>query len=136
MIYPAGDTLKERIRNRYSLVVLASKRAKQLKEGAPPLIDTISTNSLTIALEEIAAGKVTYVEHNEAPEDDESPSSNTPAASFYPTSSPVENPSSTASLADTNAKSLLATEPEGATAELAAGETKPLSDQPDGIEEA
>ena len=74
MIYPEGDALKERVRNRYSLVVLASKRAKQIKEGAPPLIDTSSTNSLTIALEEIAAGKVSYIEHQEIAEDDESPS--------------------------------------------------------------
>ncbi|HEX5322881.1 MAG TPA: DNA-directed RNA polymerase subunit omega [Capsulimonadaceae bacterium] len=74
MIYPEGDALKERVRNRYSLVVLASKRAKQIKEGAPPLIDTSSTNSLTIALEEIAAGKVSYAEHQETAEDDESPS--------------------------------------------------------------
>jgi DNA-directed RNA polymerase subunit omega len=45
--------------SRYSLVVLAAKRAKQIKEGSPVLIETASTNPLTIALEEIAAGKVT-----------------------------------------------------------------------------
>jgi DNA-directed RNA polymerase subunit omega len=73
LIYPEGDVLKERVRNRYSLVVLASKRAKQIKEGAPVLIDTSSTNHLTIALEEIAAGKVSFSEHLETPEDDESP---------------------------------------------------------------
>jgi len=44
--------------SRYTLVVMAAKRAKQLKEGAPKLIETSSTNPLTIALEEIAAGKV------------------------------------------------------------------------------
>jgi DNA-directed RNA polymerase subunit omega len=43
-------------------VVLAAKRAKQIKEGAPVLIETASTNPLTIALEEIAAGKVTVGE--------------------------------------------------------------------------
>jgi len=57
-----GDTTQDRVNNRYSLVVLAAKRAKQLKEGAPPLIETTSTNMLTIALEEIASGKVTYTE--------------------------------------------------------------------------
>ncbi len=45
-------------RSRYSLVVLAAKRTKQIREGAPVLIETESTNTLTIALEEIAAGKV------------------------------------------------------------------------------
>lgn len=82
MIYPEGDILKERVRNRYSLVVLASKRAKQIKEGAPVLIDTSSTNHLTIALEEIAAGKVSYSEHMESVEDDESPSTFSPAMDF------------------------------------------------------
>lgn len=81
MIYPEGDVLKERVRNRYSLVVLASKRAKQIKEGAPVLIDTSSTNHLTIALEEIAAGKVSFSEHTEVMEDDESPAL-APAISF------------------------------------------------------
>lgn len=59
MIYPSADTIEDRVGSRYSLVVLAAKRAKQIKEGSPVLIDTLSTNPLTIALEEIAAGKVT-----------------------------------------------------------------------------
>ena len=71
MIYPEGDAIRERVHNRYSLVVLAAKRAKQLKDNAPPLIDTTSTNPLTIALEEIAAGKVTYIEMPEPVVDDE-----------------------------------------------------------------
>lgn len=59
MIYPSADTIEDKVGSRYTLVVLAAKRAKQIKEGAPVLIDTASTNPLTIALEEIAAGKVT-----------------------------------------------------------------------------
>ncbi len=62
MIYPSADTIEDRVKSRYSLVVLSAKRAKQIKEGAPILIDTDSTNPLTIALEEIAAGKVTAIE--------------------------------------------------------------------------
>lgn len=57
MIYPSADAL-ENWGSKYSLVVLAAKRAKQLKSGAPPLIETSSRNTLTIALEEIAAGKI------------------------------------------------------------------------------
>lgn len=57
MIYPEADKL-ENWGSKYSLVVLAAKRAKQLKSGAPSLIHTDSRNPLTIALEEIAAGKV------------------------------------------------------------------------------
>ncbi|BDI30928.1 hypothetical protein CCAX7_29790 [Capsulimonas corticalis] len=59
MIYPSADTIEDMVGSRYSLVVIAAKRAKQIKEGAPILIETASTNPLTIALEEIAAGKVT-----------------------------------------------------------------------------
>lgn len=62
MIYPSADTIEDRVKSRYSLVVLSAKRAKQIKEGAPILIDTDSTNPLTVALEEIAAGMVTAVE--------------------------------------------------------------------------
>lgn len=57
MIYPSADIL-EKWGSKYSLVVLAARRAKQIKSGAPPLIETRSRNPLTIALEEIAAGKV------------------------------------------------------------------------------
>ena len=57
MIYPSADLL-ENWGSKYSLVVLAAKRAKQIKSGAPPLVETNSRNPLTIALEEIAAGKI------------------------------------------------------------------------------
>jgi len=72
LIYPEGDAIKERITNRYSLVVLAAKRARQLKEGAPALIETTSANALTVALEEIAAGKIDFIEGVEIRRDDES----------------------------------------------------------------
>jgi len=62
LIYPSADTIEDKVKSRYSLVVLSAKRAKQIKEGAPVLIETMSTNPLTIALEEIAAGKVTATE--------------------------------------------------------------------------
>ena len=58
MIYPSMDKL-ENWGSKYALVTLAAKRAKQLKSGAPPLVDTDSRNPLTVALEEIAAGKIT-----------------------------------------------------------------------------
>lgn len=54
MIYPNADKL-ENWGSKYSLVILAAKRAKQLKQGAKPLIRTDSVNALTVALEEIAA---------------------------------------------------------------------------------
>ena len=57
MIYPSADKL-EAWGSKFALVTLAAKRAKQLKGGSPPRIDTDSRNPLTIALEEIALGKV------------------------------------------------------------------------------
>lgn len=58
MIYPEADKL-ESWGSKYALVTLAARRAKQIKSGAAPLVDTASRNPLTIALEEIAAGKIT-----------------------------------------------------------------------------
>lgn len=60
MIYPSADKIDKEIESKYALVVLAAKRARQIKEGAPHLIETKSVNSLTIALEEIADGKIKY----------------------------------------------------------------------------
>jgi DNA-directed RNA polymerase subunit omega len=59
-------------KSRYSLVVLAAKRARQLKDGAPPLVEPTSPNLLTTALQEIAAGKIGIIEAIEEP-DDEAP---------------------------------------------------------------
>lgn len=60
MIYPLADKLEE-WGSKYALVTLAAKRAKQIRGGASPLIPTSSRNSLTVALEEIASGRITSV---------------------------------------------------------------------------
>lgn len=46
----------------YKLVILASKRAVELSEGAPRLVDTDSQKPQVIAIEEIKQGKITYKE--------------------------------------------------------------------------
>jgi len=46
----------------YKLVILASKRALELNEGSPKLVETDSKRSSTIALEEIKAGKIVMKE--------------------------------------------------------------------------
>ena len=58
MIIPSADRLEERVGSKYALVILSAKRARQLKEGLPPQIRGSSPNPLTIALEEVASGKV------------------------------------------------------------------------------
>ena len=70
--------------SRYSMVVVAAKRAKQIKEGAPILIDTDSTNPLTIAMEEIAQGKVTVNDSAVT----QAPAPKTPAAPASPARAP------------------------------------------------
>lgn len=60
MINPSIMELMEKVDNRYSLVVITSKRARQLIEGKKPLIETDSTKPLTVAVNEVNAGAITY----------------------------------------------------------------------------
>jgi DNA-directed RNA polymerase subunit omega len=55
---PKPDILNNYEHGKFVLSNLAAKRAKQLKEGAPPLVQVDSVHPLTIALAEIAAGKI------------------------------------------------------------------------------
>lgn len=49
----------DNVTNRYDLVTLASKRARQLAMGAEPLIEENNDKPTVIALREIAEGLVT-----------------------------------------------------------------------------
>jgi DNA-directed RNA polymerase subunit omega len=51
----------ENINNRFELVMLAAKRARQLFKGARPLIDS-DNREVVVALREIADGKVKKAE--------------------------------------------------------------------------
>jgi DNA-directed RNA polymerase subunit omega len=48
----------ERVENRFALVVLASKRTKELKRGAPLMVRNRDNREVVMALREIAADKV------------------------------------------------------------------------------
>ena len=48
----------ERVENRFALVVLAAKRTKELKRGAPLLVRDRDNREVVMSLREIAAGKV------------------------------------------------------------------------------
>lgn len=58
----------ENERNRFSLVRLASRRAKQLLSGQPAVTDTKGNRAIVSALREIAAGKVRFRKTVEAVE--------------------------------------------------------------------
>ena len=72
MIHPRIDELLENVDSRYALVIVAAKRARQINnyhhqlgEGTfddfpPPLVESRSKNYLTMALEEVAEGKLKY----------------------------------------------------------------------------
>jgi DNA-directed RNA polymerase subunit omega len=71
MIEPKIDELQERVDSRYTLVILAAKRAReinsyynQLGEGRgefiPPLVESLGSKPLAIAFQEIAESKVSY----------------------------------------------------------------------------
>ena len=61
---PIGELLKK-VDCRYTLAVEASKRARELIGGAVPLIDTKETKPLSIAIEEINRGLITYSRNEE-----------------------------------------------------------------------
>jgi DNA-directed RNA polymerase subunit omega len=73
MIEPRIDHLLEYVDSRYALVIVAAKRARQINDyqhqigegygfenAPPPLIQSRSKNHLTMALEEIADGKLDH----------------------------------------------------------------------------
>lgn len=60
MIRPALDELITKVDSRYTLVVVAAKRARQIMDGDPKLVEARSTKPVMVALEEVAADKVTY----------------------------------------------------------------------------
>ena len=58
MVKPTVNELLNKINDRYQLVVVTSKRARQLAEGAEPLSDKKEDSFVTLAADEIAEGKV------------------------------------------------------------------------------
>lgn len=73
MIYPKIEDFAEKVDSRYTLVVLAAKRARQInsyyaqlgqgiREYVPPQVSSLAENAkaLSIALEEIGAGKFSW----------------------------------------------------------------------------
>ncbi len=60
MIDPPLNEIMKKVDNRYILIVEVAKRARQLVDGAPPLVEVDSTNPVTIAIHEVLNDKVKY----------------------------------------------------------------------------
>ena len=52
------EKLLEKVDNPYELVMLAAKRTRQLTQGSPKLVEGDDLKLSTIALREIAEGKI------------------------------------------------------------------------------
>ena len=58
------DCLK-RVKNRFLLVNMASKRVRQIREGSEYLVSSPKNEDIVVALREVAAGKITIQEKKE-----------------------------------------------------------------------
>jgi DNA-directed RNA polymerase subunit omega len=58
----SAEELLDKTNSIYKLVILASKRALELNEGSPKLVETESKKASTVALEEIKSGKISMKE--------------------------------------------------------------------------
>lgn len=60
IVNPSIDELMPKVDSKYTLVVLAAKRAREILDGEPILADKVSTKNVTNALEEVVEDKITY----------------------------------------------------------------------------
>ena len=60
MINPSVMDLLQKVEDRYSLVMVTSKRARQIINGSEPLVKVDSRKALTIAIHEVNEDAVTY----------------------------------------------------------------------------
>lgn len=61
MIYPPIAELVKKTGSRYTLVIEAARRARQLSQGAQPLAKSDSNKEISIATNEIFEGKISAV---------------------------------------------------------------------------
>ena len=61
MVKPAVTDLLKIVPDRYSLVIMSSKRARQIAVGSPVLTNSKEKSPVTLATIEIAEGKVKEV---------------------------------------------------------------------------
>ncbi len=59
MVKPSVNELLTKAENRYALIVMTSKRARQIAAGAPVMTNAKEASAVTLAANEIAEGKVT-----------------------------------------------------------------------------
>jgi len=69
LLYPPIDEIKKKADSRYTLVIMAAKRARDLVAEKPPLVDIDNDVPISIAAEEIVEGEITYRRPVKEPEE-------------------------------------------------------------------
>jgi DNA-directed RNA polymerase subunit omega len=65
MLEPSIDELLEKVTSKYALVILASKRAREMQDTKDPMIENPKSAKLVgVALEEIRANKLETVNND------------------------------------------------------------------------
>lgn len=67
LVDPSVEELLPKAECRYSLCMLVAKRARQLVDGAQPMVDDPTPSYVTLACKEVAADKVVGVEGQHTP---------------------------------------------------------------------
>lgn len=72
MLYPAMKDLLKEIDNRYLLVNVVARRAREIAQEAEENGERLAEKPVTMAIQEIADGNLTITKKKHAPEEDES----------------------------------------------------------------
>jgi len=66
MLYPSIDKLLEKLDSKYTLVAVASKRARELREqNNPYIVRPVSKKQVGMALEEVVTDFISYKKINQ-----------------------------------------------------------------------
>ncbi len=66
MLYPSINEIRKKADSRYTVVIMAAKRARDIIDGKPILTDCDINKPVSIAAHEIAEDLITYKREEEA----------------------------------------------------------------------
>lgn len=61
MLYPSINELKDKVDSKYSLVIIAAKRAREIIDGQPKLTNSEIEKPVSVAAYEISEGLIDYL---------------------------------------------------------------------------
>ena len=66
MLYPSINEIRKKVDSRYTLVITAAKRARDIIDGKPALTETTTDKPVSIAAQETAEDLLTYKRDEDA----------------------------------------------------------------------